>query len=1282
MSKESDGNDHSRLTSLLPSGKGGLLTKKQKSNSDSNKAPQASESSGAASTSKRSLLGLDRLAAQKRQEQASSVSFSRNYRRYRDGTETPSHPGGVNRDVQARAQQRHDRRIRPGGGVEHVRYSQKYSDRDDDREHRRDHHDRYSDRQHSRLEESPRNRRRDFDGSSQTRGQRDGMGSSRSSSERDRRPREQDRSYDRYSKQQPEDRNIGRSERGSGKPEWQDRSMPPPLPPHVTPSTTSSLSAQESRGGNTDTISQYRSADHLERYRNGSYRTRSSADAKTPPHGRYRPMRPPSSRSNSAWDNETPTSMVKDDPDASLLRSMPLHHRSEPNEDQDAFNREFYLQEDEGHYVVDAQGNNDMGRFLFTNAKTQAREAELEQKRQGRFNARKSAMQDDQEAWETNRLLSSGAAVQGEVSLNVDGDLDSRVTLLVHQVKPPFLDGRVSFSTVREAVPTVRDASSDFAKMSREGSETLRILRANKDKNAMRQRFWELGGTRMGNAVGVKEEPKDGKESTETAENAEGEIDYKKSTGFASHIKNKKDEAVSDFARQKSIRQQREFLPVFSVREELLNVIRENNVVVVVGETGSGKTTQLVQYLYEEGYCEFGLVGCTQPRRVAAMSVAKRVSDEVAEGVVEKKQALAKKDELGGKVGYAIRFEDCTSEHTVIKYMTDGVLLRESLNDPDLNKYSAVIMDEAHERSLNTDVLFGVLRKVVARRSDMKLIVTSATLSADVFSEYFGGVPVFRIPGRTFPVETYFAKSVQEDYVMAAVKQALQIHFNSPPGDILIFMTGQEDIEGTCQVIADKMEKLGDDKTPPLLVLPMYSQLPADLQAKIFEAAPPGIRKCIVSTNVAETSLTVDGIKYVIDSGFCKLKVYNPKIGMDTLLVTPVSKANANQRSGRAGRTGPGFCFRLYTDRQFREELMENAVPEIQRTNLSNVVLLLKSLGVKNLLEFHFMDPPPQENIMNSLYQLWILGALDNTGNLTHTGRQMVEFPLDPPLSKMLLHAHENSACSTEVLIIVSMLSVPSVFFRPKDREEESDGAREKFFVPESDHLTLLNVYLRAKQYKYDAAWCTRHFIHAKGIRKAREVHAQLLDLMKQQKLEPVSAGGSWDVVRQSICAAYFYNSSKIKGIGEYINMLTGIPSSLHPSSALFGLGHTPDYVCYHELISTTKEYMSCVTAVEGEWLAEAGPMFFSVKESFESTLLRRQKAREEQASMEAELQRQQEKDAKDDENGGGETGSSSSTGLQARLSAARKRQAIATPGRSANATPRFMPKKKGRLGL
>ena len=1001
-----------------------------------------------------------------------------------------------------------------------------------------------------------------------------------------------------------------------------------------------------------------------------------------------------------------------------------------PGEDEgdDEFDRQYYLADDDEAYVPsqdasDPSHQHDLGRFLFESDKTRQREAEMEKKRRAgglgggvvpreqRMSARKSALRDDQDAWEENRLLSSGAAVRGDVDLNVTTEDDTRVTLLVHQVKPPFLDGRASFSTIREAVPTVRDATSDFAKMAREGSVTLRMLREKKDKNAMRQKFWELGGTKMGDAMGIKEKQKKGEEGepkeageedhaakatvtrnddenadTKVEENADGEVDYKKSSGYASHLKKKtdgtngKDGAVSEFAKKKSILQQREYLPVFSVREELLNVIRENTVVVVVAETGAGKTTQLTQYLLEENYAEIGLIGCTQPRRVAAMSVAKRVSEEVAAMKTEKGLPLTEQDELGGTVGYAIRFEDQTSEHTLIKYMTDGVLLRESLRDPDLNKYSAIIMDEAHERSLNTDVLFGVLRKVVARRSDLKLIVTSATLSADSFSNFFGGVPVFRVPGRTFPVETYFAKGVQEDYVMAAVKQTLQIHFNSPPGDILIFMTGQEDISGCCQVLAEKMEKLGDENdSPPLLVLPMYSQLPADMQSKIFETAPKGVRKCIVSTNVAETSLTVDGIRYVIDSGFCKLKVYNPKIGMDALNVTPVSRANAKQRSGRAGRTGPGFCFRLYTDRQFRDELMESAVPEIQRTNLGNVVLLLKSLGVKSIKDFAFMDPPPEDNIMNSLYQLWILGALDNTGDLTPMGRRMAEFPLDPPLSKMLLFAHEQGGCSSEVLTIVSMLSVPSVFFRPKDREEESDAAREKFFVPESDHLTLLNVYLRAKQYKFDAQWCTKHFIHAKGIRKAREVHAQLVDLMKQQKLTPRSCGGSWDVVRKSICSAYFYNSSKIKGIGEYINMLSGIPSALHPSSALFGLGYTPDYVVYHELISTTKEYMSCVTAVEGEWLAEMGPMFFSVKESFESALKRRQRERLDAAAMEKDM-KQKEKEEEDQK----ERERIAAQKERAKMSSSSRRgTVVATPGRLANSTPKFMPRKKGRrVGL
>ena len=297
-------------------------------------------------------------------------------------------------------------------------------------------------------------------------------------------------------------------------------------------------------------------------------------------------------------------------------------------------------------------------------------------------------------------------------------------------------------------------------------------------------------------------------------------------------------------------------------------------------------------------------------------------------------------------------------------------------------------------------------------------------------------------------------------------------------------MTGQEDIEAACFSLQERLDQMaaGAAKAPPpLAILPIYSQLPADLQAKIFQKAEEGTRKCVVATNIAETSLTLDGILYVIDCGYSKIKVYNPRMGMDALQVFPVSRAAADQRSGRAGRTGPGTCYRLYTEGAYANEMLPNPVPEIQRTNLGNVVLLLKSLNVDNLLDFDFLDPPPQENILNSMYGLWILGALDNTGALTGLGRKMVEFPLDPALAKLLL-AGEQMGCVDETLTIVAMLSVPSVFFRPKDREEESDAAREKFCVPESDHLTLLNVFQQWKSNGYRGDWCSEHFLQVSGV--------------------------------------------------------------------------------------------------------------------------------------------------------------------------------------------------------
>eukprot|EP00252_Welwitschia_mirabilis_P020288 TRINITY_DN4939_c0_g2_i1.p1 TRINITY_DN4939_c0_g2~~TRINITY_DN4939_c0_g2_i1.p1 ORF type:complete len:1316 (-),score=327.22 TRINITY_DN4939_c0_g2_i1:168-4115(-) len=826
-----------------------------------------------------------------------------------------------------------------------------------------------------------------------------------------------------------------------------------------------------------------------------------------------------------------------------------------------------------------------------------------------------SQLSADNAEWEDRQLLRSGAVRGTEVQTEFEDEDENRVILLIHDTKPPFLDGRVVFTKQAEPVMPVKDPTSDMAIISRKGSALLREIREKQSANKSRQRFWELAGSKLGNILGV-EKTEEQIDPDKADVGPEGEVDFKEAAKFSTHLK-EKNEAVSEFAKNKSIFEQRQSLPIFKIRDELLQVVRENQVVVVVGETGSGKTTQLTQYLHEEGYTAYGMIGCTQPRRVAAMSVAKRVSEEM-------------ETELGDKVGYAIRFEDVTGPNTLVKYMTDGVLLRETLREPDLEQYSVIVMDEAHERSLNTDVLFGILKQVAGRRRDFKLIVTSATLNAQKFSLFFGGVPVFHIPGRTFPVTVLYSKTPCEDYVEAAVKQAMTIHITCGPGDILIFMTGQDEIEATCYALAERMDQLEANtkkKITELSILPIYSQLPSDLQAKIFQKAENGARKCIVATNIAETSLTVDGIFYVIDTGYGKLKVYNPRMGMDALQVFPTSRAAADQRAGRAGRTGPGTCYRLYTEAAYQNEMLPNPVPEIQRTNLGNVVLLLKSLNIENLLDFDFMDPPPQDNILNSMYQLWVLGALDNVGRLTALGRKMVEFPLDPPLAKMLLMG-EQLGCVNEVLTIVSMLSVPSVFFRPKDRAEESDAAREKFFVPESDHLTLLNVYQQWKANQYRGDWCNDHFLHVKGLRKAREVRSQLLDILKMQKIPLTTCGHEWDVIRKAICSAYFHNAARLKGVGEYVNCRTGMPCHLHPSSALYGLGYTPDYVVYHELLLTTKEYMQCVTAVEPQWLAELGPMFFSIKESHNSMLEQRKKQQEEKTAMEKEMEELRKKQA------------------------------------------------------
>lgn len=855
-------------------------------------------------------------------------------------------------------------------------------------------------------------------------------------------------------------------------------------------------------------------------------------------------------------------------------------------EDATALDRDWYLG-DEGGATLGDEAHNPFGDAEAT-WEDQQREAALFEKKmhaQRRANPRAMQRQRDNDAWETNRMLTSGVAQRRDLDTGFEDDEEgTRVHLLVHDLKPPFLDGKTVFTKQLEPVSAVRDPQSDMAVFSRKGSKVVKEKRQQKERQKQAQEATNVAGTALGNIMQVKAKENSahdgpGPTATDGNDDDNDDVQHQRGSKFADHLK--KSEGQSAFSRSKTLREQREYLPAFAVREELLRVIRDNQVIIVVGQTGSGKTTQLTQFLHEDGYAKNGMIGCTQPRRVAAMSVAKRVAEEM-------------EVKLGGTVGYAIRFEDCTSKDTAIKYMTDGVLLRESLVEPDLDKYSCIIMDEAHERALNTDVLMGLIKKVLARRRDLKLIVTSATMNAERFSRFYGGAPEFFIPGRTFPVDIQYSRSPCEDYVDSAVKQVLAIHVSQGPGDILVFMTGQEDIEVTCELVAERLALLNDP--PKLSILPIYSQMPADLQAKIFDRAAPGVRKVIVATNIAETSLTVDGIMYVVDTGFSKLKVYNPRMGMDTLQITPISQANAQQRAGRAGRTGPGKAFHLYTERAFRDEFYIATIPEIQRTNLANTVLLLKSLGVKDLLDFDFMDPPPQDTITTSLFDLWALGALDNLGDLTSLGRQMTSFPMDPSLAKLVITS-VSYGCSEEVLTIVSMLSVPSVFYRPKERIEEADAAREKFGDPTSDHLTLLHVYQQWTANRCADGWCTKHFLHPKALHRAREIRMQIADIMKKEEMELISCGYDTEIVRRCICAGYYHQAAKRKGLGEYLNLRTSVSMQLHPTSSLYNSGDPPDYVVFHELILTSKEYMSCVTAVDAHWLADLGGVFYSVKE-------------------------------------------------------------------------------------
>ncbi|CAA0828758.1 RNA helicase family protein, partial [Striga hermonthica] len=631
----------------------------------------------------------------------------------------------------------------------------------------------------------------------------------------------------------------------------------------------------------------------------------------------------------------------------------------------------------------------------------------------------------------------------------------------------------------------------------------------------------------------------------------------------------------ADFVvRRQQIEQHRKALPIAEVQKRLLEEVSKNDVLIIVGETGSGKTTQLPQYLCDGGFCRNGgIIGVTQPRRVAAVTVAKRVAEEC--GVT-----------LGQKVGYAIRFEDVTSGSTRIKYMTDGLLLREALLDPYLSKYSVIILDEAHERTVQTDVLLGLLKTVQRTRSSgasdmahndhikgengvplekeyiqsticlkhnrgkklypLKLIIMSASLDAQIFSKYFGGARAVHVQGRQYSVDVLYTRQPETDYLDAALITIFQIHLEEGPGDILVFLTGQEEIESIERLVQERLPKLTESKRN-LSVVSIFASLPSEKQMKVFLPAPAGFRKVILATNIAETSVTIPGIKYVIDPGMVKVRTYDPSTGIEPLIIVKTSKAQALQRSGRAGREGPGKCYRLYPENEFYK-LKDSTTPEIKRCNLSKVILQLKALGIDDIVGFDFIEEPDRMSIMKSMEELFLLGALTDDSKLSDpVGNQMVRLPLDPIYSKALVVANQF-ICLEEMLIVVAMLSVESIFYAPREKLEEARTALRRFSSPDGDHLTLLHTYRASDEFlekskqvssnekaeKKLRKWCKENFINSRSLKHARDIHSQIRRTVEQMGLSVTSCGDDVLPLRRCFAASFFLNAALKQPDGTY----------------------------------------------------------------------------------------------------------------------------------------------------
>ncbi|KAK0195247.1 ATP-dependent RNA helicase Prh1 [Armillaria mellea] len=648
-----------------------------------------------------------------------------------------------------------------------------------------------------------------------------------------------------------------------------------------------------------------------------------------------------------------------------------------------------------------------------------------------------------------------------------------------------------------------------------------------------------------------------------------------------------------------TIQEQKNSLPIAKGKAAIIEEIRNNGVTVLIGETGSGKTTQVPQYILESGLAGDGLIAVTQPRRVAATSLATRV-------------ALEQNTTVGRLVGYSVRFDERSSPSTRIKYLTDGMIVRELLADPLLTRYSVVIVDEAHERTLRTDLLLSHLKSIQKQRvsspnskgkgkeretsgNKLKIVIMSATLDAEKFSKYFAEAKILYVKGRQHPVKIYHSATDQMDYLDAALRTFFQIHMDQPPGDVLVFLPGQEDIESLEKSIQSLNRRLPPGRME-VLVCSMYAAQAPGQNAKAFSPSPANTRKCILATNIAETSITIPGVKYVIDTGKCKEKRYltgDTGGGLDTLLTRDITQSSAMQRTGRAGREGTGHCYRLYTEASFKNMPL-SAEPEILRCGLTSSLLQLRCIG-QELESLDLMDRPDEDSIKAAFKTLFIIDGIDKKKELTQIGRRMAAFPLEPIHARAIL-ASKDYGCTSEILSIISILSASSKLYIDNSEQRETIiDSRRKFRHPSGDHLTLLNIAhaydeISASENKISRKeWCKRQFLNERTLLEAKEIRAQLKQVCVRVDMDPNASCGDEEPILKSLGHGLVQNSAFLQPDGSYKQTMGPSIVKIHPGSSMFEK-KVPALI-YDELIFTNHVYARGVSSIPKEFFQTLGAL-------------------------------------------------------------------------------------------